>query len=500
VKNNTDIVLINPKNKKFPSPYGLIPPLGLTSIGCLLEKNGFSVKILDLEIKPDSFDLSKYIRNHSPRIIGISGTSQTRFESFIIADIAKQISPEIITVYGGCHATCTAANTLSHIKAIDFIVRGEGEITFLELVNYLASKKGDLTNIKGISFLKNSRVVHNRPRERIINLDNLPYSRHLLEMEKYDLKLDFLDLPATTIITSRGCPYHCYFCATNAAQGHSYTLRSASNVVDEIESCIEKYKIKGIKFFDATFTVNREHVLSIIKEMKERNIHLPWECELRVDTVDKPLLNSMQESGCYYVDFGVESIVEKILKTIDKQITPVQVTDTLKWCEELGIKTKVFFSFGHLGETLNDSLRTLEFIEKHINSISKLTISPMVKIYPGTDLEKSARENGLLPDDFSWSKPFYKVKGPLFSLIDVPILLQPNFGIKEIKKVNRRLQWIISYKKYSLKEYFTRYTFKNISSKVKLAGSLGNALVYAIDRILEIIKLVMLKVLKLGNR
>src|SRR4030042_2492333 len=161
-----DALLVTPKYSKA-RISNLMPPLGLAYIGYMLEKAGFSVQVLDLEIKPDNFDLYTYIGNLAPKIVGISGTSHSRFESFAIARVAKQVSHKIFTVYGGCHATFTAEDTLSHIRDIDYIVHGEGEVTFLELANSLLFKKGTVDDIKGISFRKDSRIIRTAPRERI---------------------------------------------------------------------------------------------------------------------------------------------------------------------------------------------------------------------------------------------------------------------------------------------------------------------------------------------
>ncbi|OGW75562.1 MAG: hypothetical protein A2Z72_01415 [Omnitrophica bacterium RBG_13_46_9] len=429
-----DALLVNPKYSKA-RISNLMPPLGLAYIGYMLEKTGFSVQVLDLEIKPDNFDLYTYIGNLAPKIVGISGTSHSRFESFAIARVAKQVSHKIFTVYGGCHATFTAEDTLSHIRDIDYIVHGEGEVTFLELANSLLFKKGTVDDIKGISFRKDSRIIRTAPRERIADLDSVAYSRHLLEMEKYDLKLDFLDVPAMLVITSRGCPYNCNFCSASAMFGATHTTRSAQNIVNEIQYGIDKYGIKGIKFFDSTLTLNKKHILSIIKEMKKRNLCLPWECEIRVDTVDRALLRSMKEAGCYYVDFGIESASERVLDIIGKRISIKEAIDVLKWCKEFDIKTKVFFTFGHLGETWRDAMMTIKFIDKYLNYISKPAMIRQVKIFPGTRLEKYARENGLLPRDFSWSEPFDRIKAEFMPTHSVPIVMQPAFGIKELKKV-----------------------------------------------------------------
>ena len=437
--------MINPKSRKSQA-QDIMPPLGLVSIGCVLQRNGFSVKILDLEIKNNDFDLAAYIKNSSPKIVGISGMSHSRFESFRIAGIVKKASNNISTVYGGCHATFTAEDTLSHIKEIDYIVRGEGEATMLELVKFLAAAKGIVNDIAGISFRKHGKIIQNAPRQRISNLDSIPYSKHLLEMEKYlvcyNAKYSFLTVPkpAIYLMTSRGCSYNCSFCSESAMFGRIYTMRSAKNVVDEIENYIEDFNIiKGIKFYDSTLTLNRKHVLELTKELNSRNINLPWECEIRVNTVDKTLLGEMKKSGCSYVNFGVESASERVLERIGKGITLEQTSDVLKWCKELGIKTKLFFSFGHIGETWDDSKKTFAFINDQMNYITTLTASVGVKIFPGTEMEHYATNNGLMPKYFSWSDPLDGIPEGSMITDNIPILLQPFYGIKELKKCNNRL-------------------------------------------------------------
>lgn len=428
-----DVLLINPINIQSRN-FGVTPPLNLALIGCELEKHGFSVKILDLEIKPEDFDLYSYIESLSPRIVGISGTSHSRFESFRIAKIAKEVSREIFTIYGGCHATFTSEDTLSHIEYIDYIVRGEGEVTLIELVNFLIMRKGRVEDIAGVSFRRGGLIVQNVPRQRITDLDSLSYSRHLLENEKYDIKLDGLDVPAATIMTARGCPYNCSFCSAGAMFGKTYTMRSPKKVIEEIMYCMEKFNVRGVRFFDSTLTLNKEHLLSLASELKTIKPRLPWHCEIRIDTIDKPLLEAMREAGCYSVDFGIESASENVLRKIGKRFNYRQVEKVSQWCQGLGIRTVAFFSFGHIGETWKDAKETVAFIDKHFNDITISSAIFGIRIYPGTLVEEYAEENGLLPKDFSWSSPFKNIEGGPISTDSVPILLQPEFGIKELRK------------------------------------------------------------------
>ena len=144
--------------------------------------------------------------------------------------------------------------------------------------------------------------------------------RHLLDVERYVYKSDLTGTVETTLLTTRGCPIGCTFCSCSQMFGKNYTMRSAKRVVDEIEYCIDKYKVNGVRFFDSTFTLNRRHVLEFINELKARQLKISWTCEVRVDTVDMDLLRAMKEAGCYYIDFGAESASDAVLKRIKKRM------------------------------------------------------------------------------------------------------------------------------------------------------------------------------------
>ncbi len=168
--------------------------------------------------------------------------------------------------------------------------------------------------------------------------------------------------------------------------------------------------------------------------------HFPWECEIRVGTVDKELLIKMKEAGCYYVDFGIESASQKVLDLMRKGFKIEAGQELLDWCFEIGLKTKVFFSFGHIGETMADAEETFKFIEKNRSKISTLACGAGIRIYPGTYLETYARENGLLPTDFSWSAEYDdRYLGYLSQDRSVPLLIQPQLGYKELADIRLRI-------------------------------------------------------------
>jgi len=433
----SEILLIHPKEGE--RVFGGMPPLGLAWIASYLESEKYSVTLIDLQISDKTF--AKILEETKPKILGIAGTSHTRYESFKLAKEAKAYDKDIFVLYGGSHATFTAEDSLKHVPEMDVVVRGEGEISTLQVVETVLRNRQDLSEIDGISYRTNGKIIHNEPRQRIQDLDRLPFPRrNMEEMKKYDLKMDFLDIPAASIMSSRGCPINCSYCSASAMFGVKLTLRSARNVVDEIEQLLTDYGVKGIKFFDSTLTLKRSHILSLCEEINRRRLKFPWECEIRVNTVDKDLLKTMKDAGCYYMDFGVESASPRVLKEMHKGISIGQVENVFKWTKEIGLLTKVFFTFGHIGETIEDARITMDFIDRHKDFITSQGGGVGIKIYPGTRVERYAYETGCLAEDFSWAAPYHDEKAEFFGgAPHVPLLIQPQMGYKELNQLRYTL-------------------------------------------------------------
>jgi hypothetical protein len=262
--------------------------------------------------------------------------------------------------------------------------------------------------------------------------------------------MDFLGIKGEQIITTRGCPINCTFCSASALWGKRYTMRSPGNVVAEIRQVVEKYGAQGIKFFDSTLTLNRSHILALCEALvKEGLNHLPWECEIRVDTVDKELLRTMRDAGCYYIDMGMESASERVLKSIGKKITVAQVEEVLGWAAELGLRTKLFMTWGHPNETFEDMVQTLAFAKKWRGKVTDLSGPRPIRIYPGTAVEHFARQTGCLPPGFSWSAPYYNEEGKEFHISPfVPPLIQKQLGYAELRRMKLKnyvdKQWTLA--------------------------------------------------------
>ena len=393
-----DVLLTYPKERVV--IFEDMIPHGLASIAAVLESEGMSVRIVDFTNYRDNF--RKDLHRWQPSIVGIGGTTATRTGSFAIARAVKEELPEIPTVYGGTHATFTATDTLNSIPQIDYVIRGEGEFSFSKFCTLICNGESpESVRIDGLSCRLNGEIIHNRA-VRIDDLDSLPLpARHLFHPEHYRQIMDFTDEEADFLITSRGCPATCNFCSASRMFPGGPRCRSARHIQDEIESILSRKRIGGLKLFDSTFTVSHEHVINFCQMI--RTYRLIWECEIRVDQVDRDLLSCMKDAGCYFVNLGMETTNPDLLSTLNKGITVKQAEQVLDWCRELGIKAKVFFSFGHMGQTFRDCLEDAAYLRRNRKRIDFIALNIGMRVYPGTALERKAMDERMIASDFSWA-------------------------------------------------------------------------------------------------
>jgi radical SAM superfamily enzyme YgiQ (UPF0313 family) len=377
---------------------GIYPPLGIGYIASILEKLGHKVKILDsIALNLTTRETKREIEKFGPDIVGVTTMTSTLKGSLEITKIIKEISEDIYTVIGGPHLSVFPQETLSN-SSIDFGVLGEGEVVMPKLISALEGKI-KVNEVQGLVYKGNSRVKLNPQRNYVKNLDSLPFpARHLLSNEKYFSILS--DYPFTTMITSRGCPFKCGYCFKKKFDD-ILRYRSAGNIVDEIELCLEKWKFNEIWFYDDTFTLNRKHVGEICNEIIDRGLDFKWEAPTRVDCLDKRLLKLMKKAGCYRLRFGVESGNQNILNLMKKNIRLSQVRRAIKLTKEVGIESFCFFIIGYPRENAQTIEETINFA---------LTLDPdwamfsNVVPYPNTHLFKLAYMEGLLKDKDYWRK------------------------------------------------------------------------------------------------
>jgi len=376
-------------------------PVGLSYIAKVIEKNGHNVTILDIYAEQLYYDdVIKKLKETNFDVVGISAlVTQYKYLKWITKEI-KKINPECRIVLGNGLGTACDRTVLENVKEISVCVRGEGEITFLELVN---NNFNNLENISGISYRKNGQYAKNPDRPQIKDLDSLGMpAYHLFDMEKY-LKAKFYDtgianlrekttsLRTAPIITARGCPFNCNFCGKVIP---ACRLKSVNFIIKEIKYLRDKYKVNAIHFMDELFVINKERTKELCAELKKLN--MPWDCQGRVNLVDDETLKIMKDSGCVAIGFGIESGDAQVLKNMNKMTTPEQIKKAVLGAKKAGLYIKNQLIFGYPGETKTTLENTVK-IMKEINDPGR-RFSYIIPI-PGTTLYQECIDRKLIIDE-----------------------------------------------------------------------------------------------------
>jgi radical SAM superfamily enzyme YgiQ (UPF0313 family) len=343
------------------SEAGFYPPLGLLYLAGYLETyTSHELEFIDaLAERMDYRELENRLKESQPDVVGIYFTTFYLYDSILTARIVKKVNPEIFTVAGGPHVYLYPYETVD-LPEIDYVVFGEGEIVFKELVESL-DKKDKVNEIPGV-LTKTNRNRINLVKQRIPDLDQLPFpARHLSPYKKYSSILAKRN-PITTFISSRGCPYNCYFC-DNLESGQKVRFRSPKNVVDELESSIS-LGIYDIFFFDELFTLNRKRVFDICDEIISRSLPIRWHIRSRADTIDEAMVKKLKQAGCRLIQFGIESGSSHIQKVINKKLDLELVEKNIKMVRDNGILTYADFMFGLPEESSEEMKQTVEFATK----------------------------------------------------------------------------------------------------------------------------------------
>ncbi|TEB05787.1 Ribosomal protein S12 methylthiotransferase RimO [Pelotomaculum schinkii] len=395
----TEVLEVHPEKDWLKPPVGS-PPLGLLYIAAYLVSRGYKVKVLDImrkKIKKSEF--IGFLEQEQPKIVGLVVFSEATVSVFEFCSSAKEWNPNVITVLGGPHVTFMDEETLQH-EAVDIIVRGEGELSMAELADYFLQQRGSLNEIKGITYKMNTgkdvEIVRNPGRPYIKELDQLPFPlRTAIDMEEYPMP--------GTIITSRGCPGSCIFCAAGAISGGRYRTRGIDNVILEIEEMRRIFKIDYITVVDDTFTAFPERTRAFCHYYNKSNSGFAWGCESRVDDVSRELLTLMVESGCDAIQFGVESGVQSVLYSIRKNITVEQIEVAVRWAREAGIRfIACSFIIGHHSDTHDTVRQTLEFAKHLRDSYGVTPFFGMCTPYPGTYLYRNREKLGVTIYSKGW--------------------------------------------------------------------------------------------------
>ena len=423
------ILLINPPFQRLKSIKAVYFPLGLGYLASVLEQNSFDVKIYNAEIPREQThhhgtitsllqehhqyiealsdnshpvwkEIQSVLSNYQPDIVGISVMTAKYGSALKISNLCKEYRSDCLVIWGGPHPTVQPENVL-RIPSIDFVVRGEGEGTLLELSQLIAQRKHNdpltLQKVLGLSFKDKETVIHNSSRPLLDNLDQLPYPAHHLAINQFLYSTDEM----SNLLTSRGCPFNCAYCAACSIWGRGVRFRSVTNVINEIKHIKERYRVLNFNFWDDSFTVNRRRTIELCQAMIKERLNIAWNCSTRADLIDEELVRIMKKAGCYNMDIGIESGSPRMLKLIRKGISLEDIAKMEIILKKYGLAWGAFFMIGFPEETREDIQKTLDLIKNvRASSVNLGVFTP----YPGTELYETTKRLGLISDNYDWSR------------------------------------------------------------------------------------------------
>ncbi|UCG78057.1 MAG: cobalamin-dependent protein [Nitrospirota bacterium] len=380
-------LLINPSTSNNSYQYTKLPPLGLIYLAACLRQSGNDVRIVDGQFSRNIMqDIKHEIQTYAPEVVGVSVLTPYANDAAAILDTAKKMNNRITTIIGGVHATIFPDDLCSH-ESVDYVVRGEGEITFPELLSCIEEGK-DPSTVDGIAYSRNGDTVLTKQREYIEPLDVLPMPAYdMLQVGRYESS-QLSVKPIISMITSRGCPYHCIYCDANIVMGRKFRAHSPERTVDEILYLKRHFGIREIIFKDSEFTLNKNRVREICELILKKELDILWTCNSRVGSVDPALLRIMKKAGCRVIQYGVESGDQAILERLKKNITIDEIRSSFNDTHRASIKTVANLMVGNPGESRETVARTMDLVKEiKADYINVSYITP----FPGTELYKMAK-------------------------------------------------------------------------------------------------------------
>jgi anaerobic magnesium-protoporphyrin IX monomethyl ester cyclase len=421
------VLLIDPPFYRLIGFYNRYFPLGLVSVGTALREAGHEVVVYDADynekpsiignasltqhyqpymdgLRQPEHPIWREVRETSrqvrPEVVGIGTCTAPAASAFRVAEISKAVNPGCPVIVGGPHATVKADEVLRLCPAVDYVVRGEGEITAIELIRAMAgsTRTQPVEGILGVSHRAGVAIRHNPPRERIKNLDELaPPDRGLLVHRAVYSSEDM-----GLVMTSRGCPFACSFCATDNRQ---VRYRSIEHILREIRHVKATYGTTQFSFKDDSFTVNKSRVAEFCDALTHEGLRIGWECNTRVDLVNEPMLRQMKRAGCNSVKVGIESGSPSVLERMNKGITLDQIRQAAELFRKVGLYWTGYFLIGTPGETTEDVYRTLDFLYMIRPDFASVGV---YEPFPGTAMFEEGIRRSLVQADMVF-EDFYRM-------------------------------------------------------------------------------------------
>jgi len=414
-------------------------PLGIQYLASYLEANKIKTDVIDLTFI-DWNDYESILKETKPEFIGFSVQTPIAEQGLKAIEIAKKVSPISKIIIGGAHATVDSDKLLNN-KNIDFVVVGEGEKAIVKIIN------GEIK----------SKLVNG---EHIENLDELPFpKRDLMNYSKYIKMYHSMEL-----IISRGCPYNCMFCQPTQRRlfGDKVKVRSSENVIKEIQEIIKAYGKDFIFYFlDDTFTWDIKWLERFCRLVKPLNIY--WKCSTRVDVIDEKKLKMMKDSGCVFINYGVESGSQRILNFMRKGITVEQIKEAFRITHKVGLLCLAFIIIGTPTETKEDLEMTVNIIKEiQPDGVQVSIMTPLI----GTDLEKYCLEHGILNiknlSEYHYCANEYPIKLDNLTKEDLKFYREKILNVLKSSRRKNYLKYAKMIKKPKLFLFYLKFYMRNI--------------------------------------
>lgn len=393
------ILLVKPR-WLWGESYEASPPMGLLYISSSLKKKfpGIDIRLLDLRLEHGSQNenLARVVESFKPHIVGFLGLTGDQPQLTDLSQVVKSTDPVVHVCCGGPYPT-HCPEDFQDMPHIDSIVRGEGEISFGNLVEHLST--GDVSDIPksmGFSIRKSNGRLHIPGYSPVIqDLDQLPYPDWtLIDPDKYAEKIQINIILAgkrpMPVFSSRGCPFQCMYC--HNIFGKKVRLRSAESVVDEIEILVKQYGVDEIQFYDDIFNVDRDRVFKICDLIIQRRLNITF-CfpnAIRGDMADDEMILKLKEAGAYMITFAIETASKRIQKLIRKNLDIDKTIRAIRTANRCGLLTRGYFMIGFPTETEDELKKTIR-LPSHLplTTISFFSVIP----FKGTALYDLAHKH-----------------------------------------------------------------------------------------------------------
>lgn len=419
------VFLINPHSPEFLQVREKYLPLGLLYLSSSLKKSGHEVLLTDVNnfqtstfLEDKTFDLNGYyeamikkeISDFSPDLIGISVHFSGRFRPAIeLARLVKRDFADVSIIMGGIHPTIFPEEILKEYSCVDFILRGEGEITLTDLVNTIERKLYHFDKIDGLCYRDNGRIIVNTKKHFIEDVDTIPFPDYdVINLSDYYFDtsrwINPKKLPinlSVYILSSRSCPHQCTYCSMFMAHGPSFRMRSAENVVDEIEYLYKRFNHHYYSFMDDNLTLNKSRMIEICNSIIRRRLDIQFDTPngLAINTLDKDILDAMVNAGMIKVCLAIESGSPEIRKSINKRLSQEKIFEVFELVNRYPeLAYNVFFIIGFPNETFATLEETYQLIKQL--GLKKAVIS-FATPFPGTELYEECVKNKLIDIDQS---------------------------------------------------------------------------------------------------